>query len=317
MAGRKRNVNEGSDDDDEGDVSVKRARATTGADVEGDERAAAARLSKSTDGADSDDEDGEDGEAMEARASKYQLTEEDLHEELDTGFTDGGVEVTPFNLKREMEEGHFDEAGNYFEDKTARAGDEWLEGVAVYKGPVPVQRDDDEEEEDVPPADQAALMADVLKHLRPSETVAGALRRLGKESGKKEPGPDPKKSAEDLLALTAAADGMLGVGCYDIYQYTYEKLAFELESLKERTGARKSQASAADSEAPAEAGDAVMFEYKWSEEEGAETYGPFTAQQMQAWHQEGYFQEGAVCREVGKASAPFYKVARVDFDLYT
>lgn len=31
---------------------------------------------------------------------------------------------------------HFDEAGNYIEDKEANKGDEWLEGVAVYKGPV-------------------------------------------------------------------------------------------------------------------------------------------------------------------------------------
>jgi hypothetical protein len=57
-------------------------------------------------------------EEAEEDTARYALTEDDLHEDLDTGvmalalssilhtkFTDGGVEVTPFNLNREMEEG--------------------------------------------------------------------------------------------------------------------------------------------------------------------------------------------------------------------
>ncbi len=45
--------------------------------------------------------------------------------------------MTGFNLDEENEEGHFDEAGNYIRHKDDdKAGDAWLEGAAVYSGPV-------------------------------------------------------------------------------------------------------------------------------------------------------------------------------------
>lgn len=42
---------------------------------------------------------------------------------------DEGVPITPFNLKEEMEEGHFDAEGNYFIKKDADIRDNWLDNI--------------------------------------------------------------------------------------------------------------------------------------------------------------------------------------------
>ena len=64
---------------------------------------------------DSDEEDNEEEE------KKYDvMTEEDFEgaEERTVDFDDG-EKITPFNMKDEMEEGHFDKQGNYFFNKDA------------------------------------------------------------------------------------------------------------------------------------------------------------------------------------------------------
>lgn len=42
---------------------------------------------------------------------------------------DEGVPITPFNLKEEMEEGHFDSEGNYFIKKEKDIRDNWLDNI--------------------------------------------------------------------------------------------------------------------------------------------------------------------------------------------
>lgn len=61
--------------------------------------------------------------------------------------------------------------------------------------------------------------------------------------------------------------------------------------------------------------DEVMWEFKWSQNETAEIYGPHTTEQMYAWAKEGYFKNGAWVRRTGQNSQ-FYNAARVDFELY-
>ena len=59
---------------------------------------------------DSDEEDDE------VESKKYDvLTEDDVEGTEDkTVDFDDGEKITPFNMKEEMEEGHFDKQGNYF-----------------------------------------------------------------------------------------------------------------------------------------------------------------------------------------------------------
>ena len=64
---------------------------------------------------DSDEEDNEES------STKYDvMTEDDVEgQEEETVDYDDGEKITPFNMKEEMEEGHFDKQGNYFFKKDA------------------------------------------------------------------------------------------------------------------------------------------------------------------------------------------------------
>lgn len=53
-------------------------------------------------------------------------------EEGAAGF-DGEVTITPFNMKEELEEGHFDTEGNYHWKKEAKIKDNWLENIDWVK----------------------------------------------------------------------------------------------------------------------------------------------------------------------------------------
>lgn len=71
----------------------------------------------------------------------------------------------------------------------------------------------------------------------PGETVATALRRLGGLGGRKkgklreesEPTEETKRDTEKLDRLTALADRLVGAGIFEIYQQTYEKLAYMMK----------------------------------------------------------------------------------------
>ena len=194
---------------------------------------------------------------------KYVLREEDLEGQEDATIDyDEGIKITPFNLKEEMEEGHFDAEGNYFEKKEEVIRDEWLDSLDWVK--VKEQGDqyrkyisDDSNFEDAEePAEQINKMKEILSIILPGETILKALRRLGgKDSGRGKSSsasarwhPKVKKqkasetdgehatSEEDkktLLKLTELADNLLQAGNFGIYQDTYEKLSHKVKTLEE------------------------------------------------------------------------------------
>jgi len=127
---------------------------------------------------------------------------------------DFGYTIEPFNMRREKEEGHFDDAGMYIEHKEdqKKLRDAWLDTVdagdetAVFsskqvKKLSSVQRklmdekldeqggDDDDEDDDVEveepmvQIDLAPLTYELLLYLLPTETPMQALRRLKKGGG--------------------------------------------------------------------------------------------------------------------------------------
>eukprot|EP00035_Acanthoeca_spectabilis_P035824 m.36413 g.36413 ORF g.36413 m.36413 type:complete len:209 (+) comp7571_c0_seq1:656-1282(+) len=117
----------------------------------------------------------------------------------------------------------------------------------------------------------------------------------------------PKKTAVDEAAfaeLTACTDELLADGEFDVYSYSYEKVAYEIKELESAP-----VAAVEDNTGP-------KFEYKWSED-ALETYGPYTAKQMLSWQEQAFFKDGAVCREIKEGSETrWYSAKRVDFDLY-
>nr|XP_046187687.1 CD2 antigen cytoplasmic tail-binding protein 2 [Oncorhynchus gorbuscha]XP_046187688.1 CD2 antigen cytoplasmic tail-binding protein 2 [Oncorhynchus gorbuscha] len=214
--------------------------------------------------------------------------------------------------------------------------------------------EEDMEEENEPVEDPLAsysqhqLTEAVLELLLPGETVAAGLRRLGglggrkkgKQRGENGKAEETNRDTEKLDRLTALADRLVGSGVFEIYQQTYEKLAYTLKGKSQQQTVGRSlngeeeedeldmfadkidekhsvKAPDKDDQDDETVSDEVMWEYKWDTEENSELYGPFSSQQMQGWVDEGYFKDGVYCRRIEQGSAQFYNSKRLDFDLYT
>ncbi|XP_077129753.1 CD2 antigen cytoplasmic tail-binding protein 2 [Ranitomeya variabilis] len=325
---------------------------------------------------DSDEED--DGEDESGADSKYNmLAPEDVEgQESATLESEGGVQITPFNLNEEMEEGHFDSEGNYFLKKEAQIRDHWLENidwVRIKEREAPPASSGADQESDSDegraPMEMRNILEEMLKVLQPGETVAKGIQRLGgsgprkrlvkqrvkqsrvqrslamtdpsdpkeriaedrtdvgavataEQSAEEPSGTDTPQEDKPLDRLISLADQMVALGVYEVYQDSYEKLAFRLRTMEsppapaldmfadeveEKTLATKEAVPAADE---------VLWEYKWENEEAAELYGPFTSTQMQEWVEDGYFSAGVYCRRVDSSTGQFYNSLRLDFDLY-
>ncbi|XP_077940127.1 CD2 antigen cytoplasmic tail-binding protein 2 isoform X2 [Gasterosteus aculeatus] len=211
---------------------------------------------------------------------------------------------------------------------------------------------EDEEEEMEPAEDPLAsftqhqLTEAVIELLLPGETVTTALRRLGGLGGRKkgklreesEATEETKRDTEKLDRLTALADRLVGSGMFEIYQQTYEKLAYLMKSMSskrpavEKTGGGdeeedeldmfadkfdESLTGRAEEEEDNKVSDEVMWEYKWENKDDSEIFGPFTSQQMQDWVDEGYFSTGVYCKRLDQKGTQFYNSKRIDFELYT
>uniref|UniRef100_A0A8C5Q2T2 CD2 antigen cytoplasmic tail-binding protein 2 n=1 Tax=Leptobrachium leishanense TaxID=445787 RepID=A0A8C5Q2T2_9ANUR len=333
---------------------------------------------------DSDEED-DDDEGSGDSAKYNMLAPEDVEgQESATLESEGGIAITPFNLKEEMEEGHFDSEGNYFLKKEAQIRDHWLDNIDWVRiketsAPRPAQSDEEQDsDEGRAPMGMKALLEGLLEMLQPGETVAKGIQRLGGAGGKKKPrlqrdrgqerrsqqgkrppqeeeqeeeperkvsNPDKELAAEvpsspptegqedgghaggasppgqtpSLEQLISLADQMVALGVYEVYQDTYEKLAFRLRALEPP---RVLDMFADDAEEKEETKhvsavvDEVLWEYKWENKQEAELYGPFTSSQMQDWVDQDYFPDGVYCRRLSSAGAQFYNSLRIDFDLY-
>ncbi|XP_056609547.1 CD2 antigen cytoplasmic tail-binding protein 2 [Triplophysa dalaica] len=235
-----------------------------------------------------------------------------------------------------------------------RAGDEDEAEEELKREEHRKDSDTDEEEEEKEPAEDPLatyslyqLIEAVIELMLPGETVAAALRRLGGLGGRKKKGK-PRQEEEDKEAtqsrdtdkldkLTAIADRLVGVGQFDIYQQTYEKLSYKLKGMNKNKAAKTQDGSDEEEDEldmfaekfdekhvekeedkdNSKVIDEVMWEYKWENEENAELYGPFSSQQMQDWVDEGYFKDGVYCRRIDQEGGAFYNSRRIDFELYS
>lgn len=301
--------------------------------AEGDETTKGTRRFKEKHSLDSDEE--EEGEKTEER-----LEDDDVEgqEEKTIDFSEGGLRVTPFNLEEEMEEGHFDAEGHYIADKDPdNVDDSWLETVdwkEVHEKATERELDtlggeeDDEEDEEV--VDKLTLLREVIAIVKPGETVAKALRRLGgsnkgkegrgRRAGKSydllaeevsndtEEGKEESKSKEMMLKLTEIADQLVQAGYDDIYGDTYEKLAYQIRQDDEQKGTGGESVSDVTS-------SEVMWVYKWQKADD-DIHGPFSSAQMQEWVDKDYFKDGVWVQKVGEGNRDFYNSKRIDFSLY-
>lgn len=144
------------------------------------------------------------------------------------------------------------------------------------------ENEDEEDEEEMEPAEdplasftQHQLTEAVVELLLPGETVAAALRRLGglgrRKKGKlreeSEPTEEAKRDTEKLDRLTALADRLVGSGMFEIYQQTYEKLAYLMKSMSSKQPALRQKASG-DGGDDEEEDELDMFADKFDDKHG-------------------------------------------------
>lgn len=291
---------------------------------------------------DSDEEDEKD-EVQDSR-----LGDEDLSAQEDTTIRfDDGIQVTPFNLNEEMEEGYFDAHGNYYRRDNEDVQDSWLQGVDWNKVEEEKEwaegggsgreagQDQVNVEEQV---DKLMVYKNILEILKPGETVTKAVRRLGggktasaserwkKKKGQQQTNTQQEEDSSDkeaLERLTGLADQLVSIGDYTVYTDTYEKMKYYIEreeKAREPVDMFSEQPVSSTSSAPSApqpAMDAVMWEYKWENTEEAEIHGPFTSTQMSEWVENSYFPDGVWVRKANVPDASFYSSKRIDFDLYS
>lgn len=207
---------------------------------------------------DSDDED-EDRAAF----SKFdKMDDNDIEGQEDNTVTaDGEIQITPFNLKEEQEEGSFSKDGNFVWNKRDEVKDAWLDDVDWVKVKEKSAAEVQKEEEDAEAEDEAnsqydefACYKQMVQLMKPGESVAKALRRLGgghkaqsasqrwKKKKKADEVEDPaaKENKENMLKLTGMADEILTrSGNMEIYEETYEGILFKVKSVEKKEPTEK------------------------------------------------------------------------------
>jgi CD2 antigen cytoplasmic tail-binding protein 2 len=253
------------------------------------------------------------GEAFEKRKKKT-LERQDIEGQEWNQEQEDEEKFEPFNLEKEMEEGHFDEAGYYVRKKDELAiHDSWLNGITrkdmeKARDAQEKQNKKNNEYQEVK-KDANQLWLEVVNLLKPKETLTLALKRLG---GTKEPAWKKKKSkqntvlytvinfkdnvprdVEKINQLTYLSDQLMSLGHFDIYDLNYEQI---IDKLKQhgvvgndwtpgkpiqaiQNGKTNNQAS-------------VFYEFKWGSE-GDDIFGPYGSENMKSWQEQGYFDSGS------------------------
>ncbi|KAM0427325.1 hypothetical protein ACHAPT_007760 [Fusarium lateritium] len=262
------------------------------------------------------------------------IQEEGVDEEVGAGgLKKNAPKVEAFNLKQEMEEGQFDQDGNYVRkggDPDA-IHDNWLQGLSkkeMKKAAAAHEKREAEARKRRLDEDEV-LVSDLLKtlilNLERAETPLEALARLGKKQTKPKKIPKWKlkklnKGAEgmdvdgsgdgnqdaaqqrvkaSIDAITDAADKLLSRDHEDIYDQERELLVRE---YRRETGEDwvEPEAAEADRDEEGEGQETAvkpgtMWEFRWVDgRDGGASQGPYDGATMKAWQDAGYFPEDAV-----------------------
>ncbi|CAM1503898.1 Fc.00g014890.m01.CDS01 [Cosmosporella sp. VM-42] len=253
------------------------------------------------------------------------IQEEGIDEEVGAGgLKRNAPKVEAFNLKSEMEDGRFDQEGNY----VRKAGDpdavhdNWLEGLSKKEMRKAAEAHEKREAEARKQRieEDEVLISDLLKELilrlEKAETPLEALARLGKGQTKSKKVPkwklkkmnkgaegmevdteaheDPEqvRIKESINAITDAADKLLSRDHEDIYDQEREILIREFRKETGEDWVEPERQGGADEDAVK---PGTMWEFRWADgRDGDAKQGPFDGATMKAWQDAGYFGEGAV-----------------------
>ncbi|XP_042403943.1 angiogenic factor with G patch and FHA domains 1-like [Zingiber officinale] len=175
--------------------------------------------------------------------------------EDNTNFEDDGIQIEPFNLKQEREEGYFDANGNFVEyAKQNEIKDAWLDSVVVdtkLAGKFKPKASAEEAYDDLSSDDVGKIKRRIANALQPGETIIQALKRLK--------GPSTDKKAKLLETskwifdqLTEDAMKLMENGEYNVYYEDHETFVREAEGYERLAHAK---ANKSNSTTPAEPTD--------------------------------------------------------------
>ncbi|XP_065087662.1 CD2 antigen cytoplasmic tail-binding protein 2 homolog isoform X2 [Ochlerotatus camptorhynchus] len=192
------------------------------------------------------------------RLSEYNVLDANDIEGEEEGIArvDNEMKFTPFNMKEEMEEGHFDADGHYLWKKGAEIRDNWLDNIdwvkikndpnykekkeAELKGLADSDSEDEEDEKGTG-FDSSKTYQNILDMMEPKETIKKALQRIGKKTAKLTTAQRWKMkkagtlddSSEKVTRLTELANEILTrEGNMDIYDETYEMIQKKVNNSK-------------------------------------------------------------------------------------
>ncbi|KAL1114034.1 hypothetical protein V6Z11_D02G229600 [Gossypium hirsutum] len=165
-------------------------------------------------------------------------------------FIDDGIQIEPFNLDKEREEGYFDADGNFVEYVNNNGiKDAWFDSVEAdvqYTGKAFTTTNGEDNEvvaQDLSAQDIGIIKRLIANVLEPGETVLQALRGLkGPSSNRKE-----KMSAETKRVfdqLTEDAMKLMENGDYNVYHEKQEVFQREAEGYEKLALARGKSISA-------------------------------------------------------------------------
>lgn len=207
-----------------------------------------------------------DDEEEYAQSKRIELmADDDIEgEEAGTIERDGHIQITPFNLKDEQEEGSFAKDGSFVwnKKKDDEASDRWLEGIDWGKvqersqaEKAKKEAEDDREDEAEANYDELTAYRAILSLLQPRESVAQAIRRYagGKKTSAQrlqakrrikagQESPEEKRDRLAMEKLTGLADSILTRSGYmEIYEQTFESITYKLKQTEGSSIASKTE----------------------------------------------------------------------------
>lgn len=234
-----------------------------------------------------------------------------------------------FNLRDDLEDGNFDEDGNFIRnanDENAHQ-DQWLENISkseIKKARLAHSQRQNEEESSIEVVEVSSdLMIRLMDNLQIGESPLEALQRLNKLrkthsklKGSKRRSKDMSKEDQENEAkikskiedITHCADTLLQKNMSSIYEMSREEIAREYGKLtgESYTLKRKRSRSPDNSDTIS---DSIKWEFKWDGSD--DIYGPYDSPTMKAWFDQQYFDERAKIRQVG--STEFLQYDQVKF----
>lgn len=179
------------------------------------------------------------------------------------------IKFTPFNMKEELEDGHFDQQGHYhFKKGDERHLDNWLDDVDWVKvkkdenyrkkyytaeGEYKSSSDDDDSDSAlnlVKKFDSLTSFKEILAFMQPQESINKTLQRLNKSKMKVSTAQRFKmkkqgiidEASENITKITGLVNEILTkTGNMNVYELTYEQIQLKVKDMGDKSGAGPSR----------------------------------------------------------------------------